>query len=41
MGTGPFGRASVRYGETPEPVTPYQRASRVGMNDWDQLGSRP
>ena len=31
-----FGRASVRYGETPEPVTPYQRAAQ----SWDErLGS--
>jgi type IV secretion system protein TrbF len=32
----PFRRSSVRYGETPSPVTPYQRASQV----WDErLGS--
>jgi type IV secretion system protein TrbF len=31
-----FRRASQRYGETPEPVTPYQRAAQV----WDErLGS--
>jgi type IV secretion system protein TrbF len=36
MGAGPFGRTSVRYGETPEPVTPYQRAAQ----NWDErLGS--
>src|SRR5215470_3754555 len=27
-----FKRASLRYGETPEPVTPYQKAAQV----WDQ-----
>jgi type IV secretion system protein VirB5 len=32
----PFQRVSVRYGETPEPVTPYQKAGQV----WDErLGS--
>ena len=36
MATHPFQRASVRYGETPEPVTPYQKAAQV----WDErLGS--
>jgi len=36
MGAGPFARTSVRYGETPEPVTPYQRAAQ----NWDdRLGS--
>jgi type IV secretion system protein TrbF len=36
MGAGPFARTSVRYGETPEPVTPYQRAAQ----NWDErLGS--
>src|SRR3954454_8069655 len=28
----PFRRASVRYGRTPEPETPYQRAAQV----WDE-----
>ena len=32
----PFQRVSVRYGQTPEPVTPYQKAAQV----WDErLGS--
>jgi type IV secretion system protein VirB5 len=32
----PFRRASVRYGDTPQPVTPYQKAAQV----WDErLGS--
>ena len=36
MQTRPFGRTSVRYGDTPEPVTPYQRAAQ----SWDErLGS--
>jgi len=36
MVSHPFHRPSVRYGETPEPVTPYQKASQ----DWDErLGS--
>lgn len=36
MVTHPFHRPSVRYGETPEPVTPYQKAAQV----WDErLGS--
>jgi type IV secretion system protein TrbF len=36
MGASPFARTSVRYGETPEPVTPYQRAAQ----NWDErLGS--
>jgi type IV secretion system protein TrbF len=36
MGRRPFARTSVRYGETPEPVTPYQRAAQ----NWDErLGS--
>jgi type IV secretion system protein TrbF len=36
MATHPFQRASVRYGDTPEPVTPYQKAGQV----WDErLGS--
>jgi len=36
MQSRPFGRTSVRYGETPEPVTPYQRAAQ----SWDErLGS--
>lgn len=36
MVSHPFHRASVRYGETPEPVTPYQKAAQV----WDErLGS--
>ena len=31
-----FGRASVRYGRTPEPETPYQRAAQA----WDErIGS--
>jgi len=28
----PFRRASVRYGDTPQPVTPYQKAAQV----WDE-----
>jgi len=36
MVSHPFHRPSVRYGETPEPVTPYQKAAQV----WDErLGS--
>ncbi|MCP3407630.1 conjugal transfer protein TrbF [Bradyrhizobium sp. CCGB01] len=36
MANHPFQRASVRYGETPEPVTAYQKAAQV----WDErLGS--
>lgn len=36
MATNPFRRASVRYGDTPEPETPYQRAGQV----WDdRIGS--
>src|SRR3954471_10947416 len=36
MAGHPFQRVSVRYGETPEPVTPYQKAAQV----WDErLGS--
>lgn len=36
MVSHPFKRASVRYGDTPEPVTPYQKAAQV----WDErLGS--
>ncbi|KRR13323.1 conjugal transfer protein TrbF [Bradyrhizobium jicamae] len=36
MASHPFQRVSVRYGETPEPVTPYQKAARI----WDErLGS--
>ncbi|MGY4259145.1 type IV secretory pathway TrbF-like protein [Bradyrhizobium sp. USDA 4516] len=36
MAGPPFQRVSVRYGETPEPVTPYQKAGQV----WDErLGS--
>lgn len=36
MAAHPFHRVSVRYGETPEPVTPYQKAAQV----WDErLGS--
>ena len=36
MASHPFQRVSVRYGQTPEPVTPYQRAAQV----WDErLGS--
>ncbi|MHC6152821.1 conjugal transfer protein TrbF [Bradyrhizobium elkanii] len=36
MAGHPFQRVSVRYGETPEPVTPYQKAGQV----WDErLGS--
>ena len=32
----PFRRASVRYGRTPEPETPYQKAAQV----WDErIGS--
>lgn len=32
----PFARASVRYGDTPEPVTPYQKAAQA----WDErIGS--
>jgi type IV secretion system protein VirB5 len=31
-----FKRATLRYGETPEPVTPYQKAAQV----WDErIGS--
>ena len=31
-----FKRAGLRYGETPEPVTPYQKAAQV----WDErIGS--
>jgi type IV secretion system protein TrbF len=32
MVSHPFQRVSVRYGETPEPVTPYQKAAQV----WDE-----
>nr|WP_209909162.1 conjugal transfer protein TrbF [Bradyrhizobium elkanii] len=36
MAGHPFQRVSVRYGETPEPMTPYQKAGQV----WDErLGS--
>ena len=36
MASHPFHRPSVRYGNTPEPVTPYQKAQQV----WDErLGS--
>ncbi|CAN7221803.1 conjugal transfer protein TrbF [Bradyrhizobium sp. LjRoot220] len=36
MVSHPFHRPHVRYGETPEPVTPYQKAAQV----WDErLGS--
>jgi type IV secretory pathway TrbF-like protein len=36
MASHPFQRASVRYGDTPDPVTPYQKAAQV----WDgRLGS--
>jgi type IV secretion system protein VirB5 len=36
MAFHPFRRPSVRYGETPEPVTPYQKAAQV----WDErIGS--
>jgi type IV secretory pathway TrbF-like protein len=36
MADHPFQRASVRYGRTPHPVTPYQKAAQV----WDErLGS--
>ena len=36
MAFHPFRRASVRYGDTPQPVTPYQKAAQV----WDaRLGS--
>ena len=36
MATHPFQRASVRYGDTPDPVTPYHKAAQV----WDErLGS--
>ncbi|MPZ40599.1 MAG: conjugal transfer protein TrbF [Rhizobiales bacterium] len=36
MASHSFRRASVRYGDTPEPVTPYQKAAQV----WDErLGS--
>jgi type IV secretion system protein TrbF len=36
MAASPFARTSVRYGETPEPITPYQRAAQ----NWDErLGS--
>lgn len=36
MVSHPFHRPSVRYGETPDPVTPYQKAAQV----WDErLGS--
>jgi type IV secretory pathway TrbF-like protein len=32
MASHPFQRVSVRYGQTPEPVTPYQKAAQV----WDE-----
>ena len=33
-----FKRSTLRYGETPEPVTPYQKAAQV----WDErIGTRP
>ncbi len=36
MASHPFQRASVRYGDTPQPVTPYQKAAQV----WDErIGS--
>ena len=36
MADHPFRRVSVRYGQTPQPVTPYQKAAQV----WDErLGS--
>jgi type IV secretory pathway TrbF-like protein len=36
MSSHPFRRSGVRYGESPEPVTPYQKAAQV----WDErLGS--
>jgi len=36
MASHPFHRPSVRYGQTPQPVTPYQKAAQV----WDErLGS--
>jgi type IV secretion system protein VirB5 len=36
MAFHPFHRPSVRYGNTPEPVTPYQKAQQV----WDErMGS--
>src|SRR5260221_12864358 len=36
MASHPFHRPSVRYGDTPEPVTPYQKAQQV----WDErMGS--
>lgn len=36
MVSHPFHRPSIRYGETPEPITPYQKAAQV----WDErLGS--
>jgi len=36
MALNPFRRASVRYGDTPEPVTPYQKAAQA----WDErIGS--
>src|SRR4029077_18372322 len=36
MASHPFHRPSVRYSNTPEPVTPYQKAQQV----WDErLGS--
>ena len=36
MASHPFHRPSVRYGNTPEPVTPYQKAQQV----WDErMGS--
>jgi type IV secretory pathway TrbF-like protein len=36
MASHPYQRASVRYGDTPDPVTPYQKAAQV----WDErLGS--
>ena len=36
MSSHPFHRTGVRYGETPEPVTPYQKAAQV----WDErIGS--
>jgi type IV secretion system protein VirB5 len=36
MASHPFQRASVRYSDTPEPVTPYQKAAQI----WDErMGS--
>jgi type IV secretory pathway TrbF-like protein len=33
MATGIFKRGVQRYGRTPEPSTPYQRAANFGMSE--------